>query len=377
MPALDLHDKPFDESTLAKLRIFCDYAQAWLPTFIMTGKYSEVAIFDFFAGTGYDKEGKPGSPIRLLETINSNWAYLTEKKVKVNLHLNEFEPNRVGQKKFEVLKGTVTEYITSVPVLKNLVSVKFYNEDTEVLFPKLKNTIEEQPSLVYFDQNGMLFLSDDYLLELEKMNQTDFIYFVSSSHIGRFGNEEEFRKYLELDIDEMRNHPNRFIHRILVNQLRKRLPVATNLKLYPFSIKKGANIHGIIFGAKHPRAIDKFLDIAWKNNPINGDANFDIDEDQTVAKIQTDLFGNKPLTKLELFEQDLVKKLLNGSLSNNKEVLDYVYHCGHIPKHADSILRKLKDSKKVNYEGTSPYLKYEYVYNLKKKKLLTYQVSKS
>jgi hypothetical protein len=49
----DLHEKPFDETTIAKLEIFEDYAQAWLPTFIRWGE-REVYIFDFYAGTGYD-----------------------------------------------------------------------------------------------------------------------------------------------------------------------------------------------------------------------------------------------------------------------------------------------------------------------------------
>jgi hypothetical protein len=82
-----------------------------------------------------------------------------------------------------------------------------------------------------------------------------------------------------LDIEELRNNPYKFIHRNVIEQLRKRLPKDSKLKLYPFSLKKGANIFGIIFGAKHPLAVDKVFDIAWGRNPINGDANFDIDDD--------------------------------------------------------------------------------------------------
>ena len=39
---------------IAKLEIFEDYAQAWIPTFVMQAK-PVICIFDFFAGTGYDK----------------------------------------------------------------------------------------------------------------------------------------------------------------------------------------------------------------------------------------------------------------------------------------------------------------------------------
>lgn len=64
----NLHEKPFDETTIAKLEIFEDYAQALIPTFVMSGD-PDICIFDFFAGTGYDKNGVPGSPIRILKKI--------------------------------------------------------------------------------------------------------------------------------------------------------------------------------------------------------------------------------------------------------------------------------------------------------------------
>ena len=55
----DLHEDPFDESTIAKLEIFEDYAQAWIPTFVMQG-IPTICIFDFFAETGKDKKDVRG-----------------------------------------------------------------------------------------------------------------------------------------------------------------------------------------------------------------------------------------------------------------------------------------------------------------------------
>lgn len=49
--------------------------------------------------------------------------------------------------------------------------------------------------------------------------------------------------------------------------------------LYPFTLKKGTNIYGIIFGASHPRAVDKFLKIVWDKDQVSGEANFDIHDD--------------------------------------------------------------------------------------------------
>jgi hypothetical protein len=44
----------------------------------------------------------------------------------------------------------------------------------------------------------------------------------------------------------------------------------TELKLFPFSIKKNANIYGIMYlGLKNYAAVDKFLKhIAWKRNSV-------------------------------------------------------------------------------------------------------------
>jgi len=98
----------------------------------------------------------------------------------------------------------------------------------------------------------------------------------------------------------------------VIEQLGKRLPADSDWKLYPFSLKKGANIFGIVFEAKHPLAVDKFLNIAWKRNPINGDANFDIDDDS--KKMQIDIFNDKKLTKIEKFKENLKLKVLAGEI---------------------------------------------------------------
>ncbi|MFO7903844.1 MAG: hypothetical protein R6U98_14365, partial [Pirellulaceae bacterium] len=67
---------------------------------------------------------------------------------------------------------------------------------------------------------------------------------------------------------------------------------ANKTALYPFTLKKGANIYGLVFGSKHPLGVEKFLDLAWSKNEINGEANFDIDKD--VHKSLPTLFDSLP-----------------------------------------------------------------------------------
>ena len=364
MAIKDLHDEPFDEGTIAKLEIFEDYAQAWIPTFVMSG-VPTICIFDFFAGTGYDKNGVAGSPIRLLKKIEEHKGHIFQKNVKIKLFLNEFEPIKKEQVKFEMLKEACDKFLEERKSLKNIIEISYYNEDFEILFPKIIETIKKYPSLVYLDQNGIKFLSDKYFLELEKTKQTDFLYFVSSSYLWRFGDSKEFQTHLEIDITEAKKNPYKFIHRYILDFLRKKIPSNSKLKLYPFSIKKGANIHGIIFGASHPRAVEKFLSVVWKKNETNGEANFDIDEDS--KKDQLDMFEGKKLTKVEKFKENVRTKILSKELTNNFEVYNYVLAEGHIGNHASECIKLMKKEGKVKYDSTSPLVTYDNVYKNNKK----------
>jgi three-Cys-motif partner protein len=371
MPYKDLHSEPFDETTVTKLEIFEDYAEAWIPTFVMQPSINEIHVFDFFSGPGYDKNEVAGSPIRLLTKISSYLGLFLSTKTKIVLHLNEFEPGKAKQEKFELLRQNCEEFLAVNPKLKYCVTVEYYNEDAETLFFKLLPKIKKYPSLVYLDQNGVKFISKQFIEELEKLTSVDFIYFVSSSYFWRLGGTEEFKRVLDFDMDELKKGAYRNIHRTVIGALKKELPATTTLKMFPFSLKKGANIYGIIFGAKHFRAVDKFLDVAWKRNETNGEADFDIDDDE--KKNQLDIFGVKKMTKVETFKQEVEKLILSGSLKDNKELLIHTYEAGHLPAHSVDVLKRLKKEGKILYDGKTPAINYENVF--KKGNIVKYKIN--
>jgi three-Cys-motif partner protein len=371
MSSRNLHDSPFDQGTIAKLEIFEDYAEAWIPAFVMQRR-AKICIFDFFAGTGYDKNGIPGSPIRILEKIKLFLPHIFKNNVEVHFYVNEYEPDKRTQKKFLMLKESCEEYTKENKEVARAVTFHYNNEDCETLFPKLLSEIQKNPSLVYLDQNGVKFLSNKYLLQLEKMKETDFLYFVSSSYIVRFGDTPEFKAHMDFDLSEAKRNPYKFIHRSVIEQVRQKLPNHTALRLYPFSIRKAANIYGIIFGASHPLAVDKFLTLSWAKNALNGEADFDIDDDQ--KKGQIDLFGQKKPTKMEKFKENVRNRILSTEIRNNFELLEYTHNEGHIGSHAADVLREMKKNKEIDYDGNSPLVTYQNVYKDKKK--IDYTVSK-
>ncbi|RYE25315.1 MAG: hypothetical protein EOP51_04440 [Sphingobacteriales bacterium] len=121
-------------------------------------------------------------------------------------------------------------------------------------------------------------------------------------------------------------------------------------------MKKNQNIHGIIFGAKHPRAVEKFLDVAWGKNKINGEANFDIDDDQ--GKSQLTMFEEQKLTKIESFQQALEEKVKASGTITNADLYLFTLEKGHPKSHATACLKALKRGKRIDYLGLSPKIAY-------------------
>ena len=367
MPTKDLYDLPFDEATLAKLGIFEDYVQAWVPTFVKSN-HLELRIFDFFAGQVFDRDGTPGSAIRILQKLEEFADLIHQERATVRLFFNEFK-----RSKFDALKSSCAEFIERNPKLKQIVQIEFKNDDFEKLFPNWLSEIGPKPSLVFLDQNGIIAISPKYLGALATKLHTDLLFFVSSSYFVRFGDREAFRTLLEIDMNEVRRSSYQNIHRKVIDHLRTNLPPTSQMTLYPFTIKKGSNIHGLVFAASHPRAVDKFLSIAWKRNPINGEANFDIDDDE--GKRQKFLFVEaNTLTKLERFNQQFRRLVLEGEITDNKAALDFAYSQGHLPKHAADVLRNMRKAGEVIFEGNSPLVTYEKVYKRDAKRRIEYRV---
>ncbi|MDP2646358.1 MAG: hypothetical protein Q8P24_15580, partial [Desulfobacterales bacterium] len=111
-----------------------------------------------------------------------------------------------------------------------------------------------------------------------------------------------------------------------------------------FSIRKGANVYGLVFGSGHPLGIDKFLKVAWKHG---GDANFDIDQDG-IDPLQPSLFPEyeKP-TKISAFEKDLELAVHGHQLTTNKDVYLFALQNGMLAGHAKNGLKLMIKGKKL------------------------------
>ena len=69
-----------------------------------------------------------------------------------------------------------------------------------------------------------------------------------------------------------------------------------------------------------------------------------------------DIFTGKKLTKIEKFKMEVESRLLSKKITNNSELLEFVYSQGHVPKHASDCLKKLKKEGKILYDARTRWI---------------------
>jgi three-Cys-motif partner protein len=371
MTSKDIFDTPFDEGTIAKLEIFEKYFEAWLPTFIMQQKYKPIQVFDLFAGIGYDQTRKEGSPIRILNVIAKFRTQLIKQKKKIKVYLNDKDKS-----KYEALKTNVENRIKELS-LNSIVEIKITDKPFKECLMNYNKELSNGCNLLFIDQNGFSEVDESVFKYLINLDTTDFMFFISSSYIHRFAVLPEVKKFhSKFDFEKIKNSKRSLVHKVICEEFYKYVPNSIKEKVYifPFSIMKEDknNVYGIIFVTKHILGADKFLETVWKKNIINGNANFDIDDDFDKTKMDYLIPSIKKLTKIEKFQQDLHQKILKGELKNNQDVYLYTIKQGHIHQHANIEIKEMRKNNLINYDEKSPLINYKQI--VKKRRIIKYEV---
>ncbi|MDD8025321.1 MAG: hypothetical protein PHI34_02325 [Acidobacteriota bacterium] len=127
------------------------------------------------------------------------------------------------------------------------------------------------------------------------------------------------------------------VHRIVAGAYRRWLPTGAKYFMAPYSIRKGPNVYGLVFGSGHPRGIDKFLRVAWAKG---GDANFFIDRDRIDSQTLM-LPEMETPNKLREYEAALRSDVLNGKLGTNKEIYIFGLEHGVLASHSRAVIDRM------------------------------------
>lgn len=341
-PRKDIFDEPFDDGTLAKLAIYTHYLKEWAPVFLAKKVpiWKTIQIFDFCAGRGNDGAGVKGSPLVAIEELNKWCEHIATKNLTVRLVLSE------PRKKY-------FDHLTEV--IKPLIRPQFYTSPThqkefEQLFEEEYPSMKGAANLVFIDQNGIKMITKEVFAQIIDLSQTDLLFFISSSFFTRFSESDAFRQYIQIDKKDIEENKYHRIHQTVFNYYKNLIPANKNYYLAPFSIKKGSNIYGLIYGSNHTLGIEKFLSVCWKMDEQRGTANFDVDDDR-INPSAPSLFEefNVP-KKIQVFEQDIEELILAKKITTNRQLYHYALLQGFQPAHANKKIEELKRDKKIGFD---------------------------
>lgn len=341
----NIHAEPFDEGTHIKLYILQEYLKEWFPVFIAKKElhWDKIFVYDFFCGPGKDVNGSYGSPLIIMKELGEYCERIREKGLVVSVHFNDMELGKVKE-----LRGNIEEFMRTScdPFCAKdcALDIAYSNDDFELLFsekyPEMKR-FSEYPHFLFLDQNGIKYVTDNVIRKIISLDRCDFMFFISSSYLRRFADVPEFQKYLRISGEVFDGEDFFHCHRIVFNYYKRLLLNCHSCFLAPFSIKKGGNIYGLIFGSKNMLGIEKFLKIGWGLNGQTGDANFDIDDEKINPRMPSLFDDMNRSTKLKEFEDALVLDIKSGKLKTNREVYLFAFDRGCLPKHANDVLRRL------------------------------------
>jgi three-Cys-motif partner protein len=348
MPIVDLNSKQFDEENCTKLEIFEKYLKEWLPVFIHSKAHDRINICDFFAGSSEENVESFGNPKSILRTIDTYVEDIIKNKLQVNILLND-----KVRPKIDCLRKNLSEEESKFCKLSNQITISYYNEEFDNFFDHIREEIQNQANILFIDRNGLKYVTKQRLLDLDMFSHTDYLFYCSASFLIRF----EFADYFP-DFKLPAGCKKEDAHGHLLKYYRSLIPKDSRTKLYPFTIKKKNGVYGLIFGSKNPIGVEKFLQVAWDKNSINGTANFDIFDDSPKEQLKFDF--EKKATKLEKFENDLRHYILSKKEITNKEIYYYTLEKGFTPKHAYKVVKNMK-TKKLLETYRHAYINYENV----------------
>lgn len=338
----NLHNKPFDDGTMAKLDLFRFYLREWLPVFISARKiyWKTINIYDFFAGPGKDVNGVKGTPLIILEELQPYLEQIEEKKLVVNLYFNEYDKKKCHELKLN-LSQAIKNPMFNIEIESLDFQVSFYKK-----YPVLKG--KDNANLLFLDQTGIKQINPERFERILEIKRTDFLFFISSSTVKRFPDHPAIEKYIKLNKEEVVKTPFHKIHRLILEFYKSLIPQGMEYYLAPFSIKKNSGLYGIIFGSHNVLGLEKFLNSAWKIDPERGTANFDIDNDNIIPG-QVNLFTGKiqKPKKTEVFESSLESKIMTKEITSDKEIYLCILESGMKISHGRAVIKKLIKENKI------------------------------
>jgi three-Cys-motif partner protein len=344
---MNFHQK-FDQSTQTKLHIFNEYFKESFPVFLFTPFWKEILIYDFFAGKGYDEMGEKSTSLNILEQVKPYCAKLIEKNKKLYILLNDKDCK-------PELERNVNEYLTECKRTCNTKCIieeglKITNKDFATYFGEIYDKIEKRKDsakLIFLDPFNFI-LDNEKFQKLISLKSCDFICFLPSSYLRRFREHNGFNSYIDTRKIDYDSKIPAHCHRQIAEYFETLLPEEKEYYIGSFSIKKGSNYYGVIFGSNHTLGAEKFQKVCWGLDEVTGEADYDIDREPSYNSTDGFLFDEYKIPlKIQSFKQSLVNKIMSKEIKTDTEAYKFALTKRCMVKHASEVLKELQTTNRI------------------------------
>ena len=356
--ARDINKSEFTEETKLKLDLFRECFREWFPVFVHNPYITHIFVYDMFAGSGKDVANNPGSPIILFQESRGNekqhCKFLIDKqRPKIIFAFNE----KVVDKKKALEKNVSEEFNlckqqcneTVCPFENNF---HFESKDfSELIESDNLNRIlssTKYAKFILLDQYGFKQINDDVFLKLTNSPNTDFIFFIASSFIKRFKDLPAVTAYFDSNKIHYDEAKPKECHKVITDYFRSLIPREKKYYLHSFTIQKGTNYYGLIFGSNHSLGMEKFVKVCWKHDSLAGESNCNLYNDFDKNTLFYDVTNtNKKSTIRSCIES----KVLNSEITDNISGLEFTLSNGCEPKLFVEVVKQLQKQNKIRIDG--------------------------
>ncbi|WP_316795328.1 three-Cys-motif partner protein TcmP [Pedobacter agri] len=332
----------------AKLDLYRDYLNEYLPVLMNTPYVSHINVYDVFCGAGVYTDGKYGSPLIAAECINAN-IEVAEKRgdsatTSISLTVNDLDAGKVefvGQKLTELSENR----FKTTPL--NMTATKMF----ELVKDETSRFTNRHRSLVFVDPYGYSDITKENLFGLLQTRKTEVILFLPVSNLYRFTDAaqtniddksfEPLRRFLYEFFSEDSRMMTSEVKNIYdyINEVRKAFSFDGSFYSSAYYIKRDrTNHYALFFIGPHIYGLEKFLQAKWKNDSLG--QGFD------VRYSAPSLFGGG-LDEVDIYntksklESCIKEKISNSPYISNVELYEYILVMQFLPNHAKSIFDNL------------------------------------
>ena len=359
MAKKDINKDVFTEETMLKLEIFRQCFREWYPVFVHNKFISHIFVYDMFAGSGKDIAQHPGSPIILFQEARGDKRQHCKSLLKRGIPFITFGYNELDEVKRTELESNVSaeftlcksQCIEKVCPFQNAFFFESQDFSSLINNRRLNQILSnaKYAKFILLDQYGFKQINDDVFLKLVNSPTTDFIFFIASSFIKRFKDLPAVTAYFKknkISFDETRPKE---CHKVITDYFRSLIPADKKYYLHSFTIQKGSNYYGLIFGSAHSLGMEKFVKVCWKEDRQAGESNCNLYNDFEPGTLFYDpLYTNKKTRIIK----EIKEKILNSTIKDNITGLDYALECGCEPKLFVEVMDSMIKENRVKILGT-------------------------